>query len=93
MSGVSFNGGASRCGYNWQKFIDCYTSNSTKDPLQECKAAAEDYHECLHHTKEIQRANRIAAEIAKKEAKGKDLPSVETRRGLKYTLTDIKAIE
>lgn len=90
---MSFNGGSSRCGYNWQKFIDCYTSNSTTDPLQACKGAAEDYRECLFHTKEIERANKIAAEINKKEAKGEELPQVETRRGLKYTLTDIKAIE
>lgn len=93
MSGIRFNGGASRCWNSWQKFIDCYTAKDTADPLKSCKLFAEDYHECLHHTKEIERANKISAEVQRKEAAGEELPKSEVRRGLKYSLTDLDYIK
>lgn len=93
MSGYSYNGGASRCFSTWQKFLDCYTAKDTSDPLQQCKLFAEDYNECLHHTKEIERASKIAAEIERKEAAGEDLPEVKTQHGLKYSLTDLEFVK
>lgn len=94
MSGVSYNGGASRCWYNWQKFIDCYTAKDTEDPRQACKIFAEDYQECLFHTKEIERAQKIAAEFERREKKGdEDLPAVKTQKHLKRSLTDLDLIK
>lgn len=93
MSGVSYNGGASRCWYNWQKFIDCYTARDTQDPLKACKAFAENYEECLHHGKEIERAQRIFAEMERRENNGEELFPREIRRGLKYQLADLELIK
>jgi len=40
----------------------CY---SQADAPQECKLQADDYIECLHHRKEIARANAVKAEFIK----------------------------
>ncbi|KAF8137464.1 hypothetical protein EV363DRAFT_1581078 [Boletus edulis] len=61
-SGFSYTGGRSRCFAYWQEFQKCYAQ---VDAPQECKLQAEDYLECLHHRKEIARANAVKAEFIK----------------------------
>ncbi|KAK9759839.1 hypothetical protein K7432_016723 [Basidiobolus ranarum] len=58
-SGFGFNGGRNRCFNLWQEFSKCYVMS---DNPSECILQQEDYFECLHHTKEIARANTIVAE-------------------------------
>ncbi|KAH9976213.1 hypothetical protein BGW80DRAFT_1457059 [Lactifluus volemus] len=65
-SGFGFNGGRSRCFAFWQEFSKCYAET---DNPKECKLQADDYLECLHHTKEacrIARAKAIKEEFVKK---------------------------
>ncbi|KIK96642.1 hypothetical protein PAXRUDRAFT_292966 [Paxillus rubicundulus Ve08.2h10] len=62
-SGFSYTGGRSRCFAYWQEFQKCYAQ---ADAPQQCQLQAEDYLECLHHTKEIARANAVKAEFIKK---------------------------
>ncbi|KAH0826597.1 hypothetical protein J3R83DRAFT_4958 [Lanmaoa asiatica] len=61
-SGFGYTGGRSRCFAYWQEFQKCYAQ---ADAPQECKLQAEDYLECLHHRKEIARANTVKAEFIK----------------------------
>ncbi|KAI0002163.1 hypothetical protein BJV74DRAFT_817399 [Russula compacta] len=61
-SGFGFNGGRSRCFAFWQEFSKCYAET---DRPKECAPQAEDYLECLHHTKEIARAKAIKQEFVK----------------------------
>ncbi|KAN0084241.1 hypothetical protein V8E55_007745 [Tylopilus felleus] len=61
-SGFGYTGGRSRCFAHWQAFQKCYAQ---ADAPQECKLQAEDYLECLHHRKEIARANAVKAEFIK----------------------------
>ncbi|KAF8504786.1 hypothetical protein F5888DRAFT_1658587 [Russula emetica] len=62
-SGFGFNGGRSRCFAFWQEFSKCYAQT---DNPKECNPQAEDYLECLHHTKEIARAKAVKEEFVKK---------------------------
>ncbi|KAG6334965.1 hypothetical protein ID866_4121 [Astraeus odoratus] len=62
-SGFSYTGGRSRCFTYWQEFSKCY---SQADAPSQCRAQADDYLECLHHTKEIERAKAVRAEFIKK---------------------------
>ncbi|VDB91216.1 unnamed protein product [Peniophora sp. CBMAI 1063] len=62
-SGFGYTSGRPRCFVYWQEFSKCYASNDT--PSQ-CNVQAEDYLECLHHTKEIARAKTVQAEFARK---------------------------
>ncbi|OCH86717.1 hypothetical protein OBBRIDRAFT_760910 [Obba rivulosa] len=62
-SGYGVNGGVPRCFVYWQEFQKCYAQ--TDVPLQ-CRPQADDYLECLHHTKEIARAKAVKAEFVKK---------------------------
>jgi len=55
--------GRSRCFAFWQEFSKCYAQT---DNPKECSPQAEDYLECLHHTKEIARAKAIKEEFVKK---------------------------
>lgn len=88
MSGVGYTGGTSRCWYEWQKFLDCYTAKDVTDPSQ-CKLFAEDYTECLHHSKEIVRARKIAEELERREKSGKPAPTVETHPYPRSALKDL----
>lgn len=54
--------GRSRCFVYWQEFSKCY---SQADAPSQCRVQADDYLECLHHTKEIERAKAIRAEFIK----------------------------
>ncbi|KAF8591292.1 hypothetical protein K439DRAFT_1327317, partial [Ramaria rubella] len=54
--------GRSRCFAHWQEFAKCYAQ--TDNPV-ECRPPAEDYVECLHHTKEIARAKAIQTQFLK----------------------------
>jgi len=56
-SGYGLGGGRSRCFPFWQEFNKCY---AMADKPEECVLQRDDYLECLHHTKEIARAQRIA---------------------------------
>ncbi|EJC97691.1 uncharacterized protein FOMMEDRAFT_130381 [Fomitiporia mediterranea MF3/22] len=62
-SGFGFTGGPSRCFAYWQEFSKCYANT---DNPQVCIAQSEDYLECLHHTKEIERAKTVKAQFIKK---------------------------
>ncbi|KAF8524268.1 hypothetical protein BU17DRAFT_63268 [Hysterangium stoloniferum] len=61
-SGFSYHGGRSRCFAHWQEFAKCYAQ--TDNPHQ-CRPPAEDYLECLHHTKEIDRAKTVQSQFVK----------------------------
>ncbi|KAI0034664.1 hypothetical protein K488DRAFT_83730 [Vararia minispora EC-137] len=62
-SGFGFNGGRPRCFAYWQEFTKCYTQT---DSPAACNPQAEDYLECLHHTKEIARAKQVKEQFIKK---------------------------
>ncbi|KAI0783804.1 hypothetical protein C8Q75DRAFT_782142 [Abortiporus biennis] len=62
-SGFGVNGGVPRCFSYWQEFSKCYAST---DSPASCRAQADDYLECLHHTQEIARAKAVKAEFIKR---------------------------
>ncbi|CCH44272.1 hypothetical protein BN7_3833 [Wickerhamomyces ciferrii] len=89
-SGHGFNGGPSRCFGEWQRFIECYTSEETSHPVK-CTPHADDYFECLHHNKERARVQMIQAQLNKNKADAKEngeSPNsiVVTRHSLPETL-------
>lgn len=47
--------GPSRCFPFWQEVLGCYVVNSGEGEAgkKKCLPALEDYHECLHHRKEV----------------------------------------
>ena len=47
--------GRSRCYPFWQEVLGCYVVNSGEGESgkKKCVPALEDYHECLHHRKEV----------------------------------------
>merc|ERR1711977_700714 len=55
-SGFGYSGGRSRCHPFWQEFVKCY--QAAEQPTQ-CSNQRADYIECLHHTKEIKRAQIV----------------------------------
>ncbi|EIW78430.1 hypothetical protein CONPUDRAFT_128055 [Coniophora puteana RWD-64-598 SS2] len=61
-SGFSYTAGRSRCFTYWQEFSKCYANS---DSPSQCRLQADDYLECLHHTKEIARAKTVKAEFIK----------------------------
>ncbi|WFD31113.1 hypothetical protein MSPP1_002146 [Malassezia sp. CBS 17886] len=65
-SGFGYNGGPSRCFSFWQDFRKCYVMS--ENPGQ-CKFQKEDYLECLHHTKELERAHVIQAHEIERQHK------------------------
>ncbi|CAI7637175.1 NADH-ubiquinone oxidoreductase kd subunit [Penicillium manginii] len=69
-SGFGNNLGPNRCFPFWQELLGCYVVNSSEglEGKKKCIPALEDYHECLHHTKEVYRALRIAHAVRKTEA-------------------------
>lgn len=56
--------------------MDCYTASETTEPSQ-CRLVAEDYKECLHHGKERERSQKIAAEYDRKTQAGDEVPTWE----------------
>uniref|UniRef100_A0A0A9F1K7 NADH dehydrogenase [ubiquinone] iron-sulfur protein 5 n=1 Tax=Arundo donax TaxID=35708 RepID=A0A0A9F1K7_ARUDO len=76
-SGWGINGNKGRCYDFWLDFSECMSR--CRQPY-DCALLREDYLECLHHSKEFQRRNRIykeeqrqiraAARKAKEEAEG-----------------------
>ncbi|KDR80209.1 hypothetical protein GALMADRAFT_223096 [Galerina marginata CBS 339.88] len=63
QSGFGWGGGRSRCFTYWQEFQKCYAQS--EHPI-ECRPQSNDYLECLHHTKEIKRAETIRDELERK---------------------------
>ncbi|KAF9525075.1 hypothetical protein CPB83DRAFT_860248 [Crepidotus variabilis] len=59
-SGFGWTGGRPRCFVYWQEFQKCYIQ--TDNPV-ECRPQSGDYLECLHHTKEIKRAEAVKDEM------------------------------
>ncbi|EJT49025.1 hypothetical protein A1Q1_01936 [Trichosporon asahii var. asahii CBS 2479] len=68
MSGYGYSGGRTRCFMFWQEFSKVGDTVSTAltsqcyagaDEPSQCIAQKEDYMECLHKTKEIERAQEI----------------------------------
>merc|ERR1712080_498925 len=62
-SGYPYTGGRSRCFACGQ---DCQRGYAGADGPEQCALQKEDYLECLHHTKEVQRAMRIKSEYLSK---------------------------
>ncbi|KAL1989370.1 hypothetical protein VTN96DRAFT_132 [Rasamsonia emersonii] len=85
-SGYGLNGGPSRCFPFWQELLGCYVVNGSEGDAgkKKCIPALEDYYECLHHTKEAQRAKRIQAAYRKAEASHprENAPKAEQIRNL-----------
>ncbi|CAN8062798.1 unnamed protein product [Agarophyton chilense] len=65
-SGVGVNGGTGRCYPFWLEFTKCMAD---ADLPVDCKAFREDYVECLHHDKEVERRTAIAAELNRRRLK------------------------
>jgi NADH dehydrogenase (ubiquinone) Fe-S protein 5 len=65
MSGFGYNGGRSRCHEAFVSFMECYAG---ADETKQCVAQKEDYLECLHRTKEVNRAKEIKAHFAQSQA-------------------------
>ncbi|KAF8962561.1 hypothetical protein BDZ97DRAFT_1101890 [Flammula alnicola] len=61
-SGFGWGGGRSRCFSYWQEFQKCYAQT---DEPSDCRPQNEDYLECLHRTKDIQRAQAVKAEYVR----------------------------
>ncbi|KAG6841553.1 hypothetical protein C0991_009588 [Blastosporella zonata] len=59
-SGFGYNGGRSRCFTYWQEFSKCYAQ--TDHPVA-CRPQSEDYLECLHGKKELDRGKEVKAEL------------------------------
>ncbi|XP_020101742.1 NADH dehydrogenase [ubiquinone] iron-sulfur protein 5-B [Ananas comosus] len=76
-SGWGITGNKGRCYDFWTDFSECMSR--CREP-KDCSLLRDDYLECLHHSKEFQRRNRIykeeqrqkraAERKAKEEAKG-----------------------
>lgn len=67
-------GGQGRCYEVWKDMVECRTSYATTAPEQShCKDLLSDYRECLHHTKELARIEKIASVAAKQQ---KQLPTI-----------------
>ncbi|KAJ6258361.1 hypothetical protein Dda_6401 [Drechslerella dactyloides] len=61
-SGYGNHGGITRCFPFWQDVMACYVLNTTQESDAgkiKCRGYREDYYECLHHTKEIEKVARI----------------------------------
>ncbi|KAG7664950.1 uncharacterized protein J8A68_001536 [[Candida] subhashii] len=60
------NGGTRRCFYEFQTFLACVTSADTVNSKQ-CTPNYEDYMECLHGTKERERARLMMQQLKENE--------------------------
>ncbi|CAO1629291.1 unnamed protein product [Sympodiomycopsis kandeliae] len=65
-SGYGYNGGTSRCFTFWREFQACYVQADTPG---DCVNQKEDYLECLHHGKEMQRAEKLRQHYVAQEHK------------------------
>ncbi|KAG8982700.1 hypothetical protein FRB94_009909 [Tulasnella sp. JGI-2019a] len=63
-SGYGYSGGTARCHPFWLEFSKCWAS---ADAPSQCANQADDYMECLHHKKEIARAQEVKAHFIKKQ--------------------------
>ncbi|EGW31555.1 uncharacterized protein SPAPADRAFT_67601 [Spathaspora passalidarum NRRL Y-27907] len=66
MRPYSKSGGTAKCFYEFQTFVACYTSAETVN-RKECTPAFEDYAECLHGTKERERARLMMQQLKENE--------------------------
>ncbi|WFD20518.1 hypothetical protein MCAP1_002764 [Malassezia caprae] len=91
-SGFGIKGGPSRCFAFWQDFRKCYL---TADEPSECTLQKEDYLECLHHTKELERAHAIQRrmiEVQHEESKrARETVRQDKSQGLRLGLIDPNA--
>ncbi|KAI5565191.1 hypothetical protein POPTR_014G129600v4 [Populus trichocarpa] len=62
-SGWGITGNKGRCYDFWMDFSECMSQ--CREP-KDCAFLREDYLECLHHSKEFQRRNRIYKEEQRK---------------------------
>ncbi|KAK6497119.1 hypothetical protein TWF506_004594 [Arthrobotrys conoides] len=61
-SGYGATGGVTPCFPFWQDFLACYIMNTTKYSDAGkllCRPYRDDYYECLHHTKEMDKVAKI----------------------------------
>mmetsp|Transcript_4576 Transcript_4576/g.15003 ORF Transcript_4576/g.15003 Transcript_4576/m.15003 type:complete len:93 (-) Transcript_4576:372-650(-) len=61
-----------RCYPVYREFADCVVA---KGGTSECGELREDYLECLHHKKEINRLNALSAERNRKLKEGEQVPT------------------
>eukprot|EP00603_Paraphysomonas_imperforata_P003979 CAMPEP_0114431548 /NCGR_PEP_ID=MMETSP0103-20121206/10665_1 /TAXON_ID=37642 ORGANISM="Paraphysomonas imperforata, Strain PA2" /NCGR_SAMPLE_ID=MMETSP0103 /ASSEMBLY_ACC=CAM_ASM_000201 /LENGTH=74 /DNA_ID=CAMNT_0001601133 /DNA_START=85 /DNA_END=309 /DNA_ORIENTATION=- len=64
-SGFGIHGGVSRCFEHFQDINRCI--QTAENPLQQCPRVYNDYFECLHGTKEMERALAIKAVAAREK--------------------------
>lgn len=60
------SGGTRKCFYEFQTFVACYTAADTTN-RKECTPQYEDYMECLHGTKERERARLMMQQLKENE--------------------------
>ncbi|RPA87103.1 NADH-ubiquinone oxidoreductase [Ascobolus immersus RN42] len=61
-SGFGINGGVGRCFPFWQDLLSCYVVNTNPqndDGKWKCVPQMEDYYECLHHRKEMDKTKAM----------------------------------
>ncbi|EPS39594.1 hypothetical protein H072_6631 [Dactylellina haptotyla CBS 200.50] len=69
-SGYGNTGGITRCFPFWQDVLACYVMNTSKESdanKYKCAGYREDYYECLHHTKEINKISKMNEAIKRYE--------------------------
>ncbi|KAJ1983789.1 hypothetical protein H4R33_004624 [Dimargaris cristalligena] len=81
-SGYGYKG-PNRCFAFWQDFLKCYNQ---ADKVTDCNLYREDYFECLHPTKEVQRVKTIIEEADRQ--KKANAQSSEKSNGLNILSKD-----
>ncbi|KAH7099676.1 hypothetical protein BKA62DRAFT_621043, partial [Auriculariales sp. MPI-PUGE-AT-0066] len=70
--------GRGRCFAYWQEVMKCY---QVADEPSQCRLHADDYIECLHQRKAIDRAKRVQSELTKQlvhaQVEGKKLGDIK----------------
>jgi len=65
-SGFGSRGSTGRCYNMWEDFSSCLKDN--KEDISPCKDYRDDYMECLHHRKELQRIDVIRSTASNAKA-------------------------
>ncbi|KAI5780347.1 hypothetical protein DFH27DRAFT_341077 [Peziza echinospora] len=96
-SGYGLNGGVSRCFPFWQDLLSCYVVNTAGGDSNEkwkCIPQRDDYLECLHHRKEIDKTKAINAAYRRYEIAHAGFSKAETggAAGAKTTVGGVKGL-
>ncbi|KAF7999238.1 hypothetical protein OXX80_002570 [Metschnikowia pulcherrima] len=76
MQPYSRSGGTRRCYYEFQSLVACYTAADTATK-KECTPFFDDYSECLHGTKEREKARLMLQQLKANEASGEGVKSAD----------------